>query len=79
LEGLAKDDVGNFRGHLVYFTAIGYILWAFGNLLVIWYIFPHFGVLYQEKSGNPGPLATKIIFHDERKTFGVKCLGQRYS
>jgi hypothetical protein len=30
-----------FYGHLVYFV-------------VIWYIFPHFGILYQEKSGNPG-------------------------
>jgi hypothetical protein len=23
--------------------------------MVIWYIFPRFGMLYQEKSGNPGP------------------------
>jgi hypothetical protein len=29
-----------FYGHLVYFV-------------VIWYIFPRFGILYQEKSGNP--------------------------
>jgi hypothetical protein len=29
-----------FYGHLV-------------NFVVIWYIFPHFGILYQEKSGNP--------------------------
>jgi hypothetical protein len=29
-----------FNGHLVYFV-------------VIWYIFPRFGILYQEKSGNP--------------------------
>jgi hypothetical protein len=28
-------------GHLVY-------------LVFIWYIFPRFGILYQEKSGNPG-------------------------
>jgi hypothetical protein len=31
-----------------------YILWPFGNLAVIWYSFPHFGILRQEKSGNPG-------------------------
>jgi hypothetical protein len=30
-----------FNVHLVYFV-------------VIWYIFPRFGILYQEKSGNPG-------------------------
>jgi hypothetical protein len=30
-----------FYGHLV-------------DFVVIWYIFPRFGMLYQEKSGNPG-------------------------
>jgi hypothetical protein len=40
-------------GHLEYITAIGYILWLFGNLLAIWYILPRFGILCQEKSGNP--------------------------
>jgi hypothetical protein len=34
------EDVGIFYGHLVYFV-------------VIWYIIPRFGMLYQEKSGNP--------------------------
>jgi hypothetical protein len=29
------------------------MLWPFGNLVVIWYIFPRFGILCQEKSGNP--------------------------
>jgi hypothetical protein len=32
--------VGNIYGHLVYFVAI-------------WYIFTRFGILYQDKSGNP--------------------------
>jgi hypothetical protein len=30
-----------------------HILWPFGNVVVTWYIFPRFGVLFQEKSGNP--------------------------
>jgi hypothetical protein len=25
------------------------------NFVVFWYIFPRFGILYQEKSGNPAP------------------------
>jgi hypothetical protein len=33
--------------HLCYFTEIGNILWPFGIF------FPRFGMLYQEKSGNP--------------------------
>jgi hypothetical protein len=37
-----------------YFTAIWYILRPYGNIVVIWYIFPRFGQLCQEKSGNPG-------------------------
>jgi hypothetical protein len=45
---------GIFYGHLESFTVIWYILWLFGNVVVIWYIFPRFGILCQEKSGNPG-------------------------
>jgi hypothetical protein len=35
--------------------AILYILWSF------WYIFYSFGVLYQEKSGDPGLDGTDIL------------------
>jgi hypothetical protein len=38
---------------LVYFMAIWYILWPFGIFMFIWYQFSRFGILYQEKSGNP--------------------------
>jgi hypothetical protein len=46
-----------FNGHLVYF-------------LVIWYIFPGFGILDQEKSGNPDPEAknTQHSFHGKGST-----------
>jgi hypothetical protein len=51
------DDVGTFYGHLVFFTVFCYILRTFGIFfgvyLVIWYIFSRFGILYEEKSGNP--------------------------
>jgi hypothetical protein len=30
-----------------------YILWPFGNVVVIWYTFPRIGISCQEKSGNP--------------------------
>jgi hypothetical protein len=41
---------------LVYFMALWniflYILWSFGNVVVVWRISPRFGKLCQEKSGN---------------------------
>jgi hypothetical protein len=42
-----------FYVHCEYFT-IWYILLPFGNVTVIWYIFPRLGILCLEKSGNPG-------------------------
>jgi hypothetical protein len=48
------DDVGIFCGHVVNFTAIWYISWPFGIFPPPFrYIFPRFGILHQEKSGNP--------------------------
>jgi hypothetical protein len=54
-------------GHLVHFTAIWYILW-----LPIWYIlwsigvlFSRFGMLHQEKSGNPG-FSPSVMAYDLR-------------
>jgi hypothetical protein len=44
------NGVGIFYDHLDYFTAPRVYFVA------IWYIFPHFGMLYREKSGNPGLL-----------------------
>jgi hypothetical protein len=57
------EDDGIFYGHLVHFTVFCYILWTFsivcGDLV---YIFP-FGILCQEKSGNPAlDRATKTKF-----------------
>jgi hypothetical protein len=44
---------GIFYGHLVHFTVFCYILWRFGIVRVNLVYFSHFGILYQEKSGNP--------------------------
>jgi hypothetical protein len=56
---------------LVYFIAIWYILWPFGNLVVIVYIFYHFGILFHEKSGKPGwqaKLNTYKSFFQEKES-----------
>jgi hypothetical protein len=37
--------VGIFYGYLEYIRVIWNILWPFGNLVTIWYIFPRFGIL----------------------------------
>jgi hypothetical protein len=46
------ENVGMFYGHLKYITAFWHISCLFGNFVVIWYIFPGFGTLCREKSGN---------------------------
>jgi hypothetical protein len=38
--------IGIYYDHLMHF-------WPFGDSVSIWYIFPHFGISCQEKSGNP--------------------------
>jgi hypothetical protein len=45
--------IGIFCGHLVYFVVIWYILWSFGIFCGHLVYFFRFGMLYQEKSGNP--------------------------
>jgi hypothetical protein len=47
------ENIVIFYGPLQYFTAICIILWSFCNGLILWYIFHRFGVLCQEKPGNP--------------------------
>jgi hypothetical protein len=48
-------DVGKFYGLLVYFTTIWYALWPFGIFCGYFGIyFSSFGMLFQDKSGNPG-------------------------
>jgi hypothetical protein len=42
-------EVKKMNDHLVY-SAILYILWPIGNFVII---FSRFGILNQEKSGNP--------------------------
>jgi hypothetical protein len=48
------EDVGIFYGHLVHFMVFCYILWTFGIVCGNFIYFSPFGILYQEKSGNPG-------------------------
>jgi hypothetical protein len=48
-------DIWSFYSHLKYFMIIGYTYFE-----IIWYIFPHFGILCQEKSGNLVPDAEEV-------------------
>jgi hypothetical protein len=47
------ENLGIFYDHLDYFRAIGNILSHLVYFVVIRSIFPCFGILDQEKSGNP--------------------------
>jgi hypothetical protein len=48
---------GQFLGHLVYFMALWFISWHFGLFYGFLAYFPSFGILYHEKTGNPGSMA----------------------
>jgi hypothetical protein len=47
------ETVGIFCGRLEYFTAMCYILWPLGNLVVIWYIFFPFWYSVSRKIWQP--------------------------
>jgi hypothetical protein len=47
------ENLGILYDHFVYFTAIENMLWSFGIFCGHLVHFPRFGILYQEKSGNP--------------------------
>jgi hypothetical protein len=53
------EDVGTFNVNFVHFTVFCYILWTFGIVCGNMVYFSSFGILYQEKSGNPGPKRQK--------------------
>jgi hypothetical protein len=48
----------------VYYLAIWNILRPFGNLAAMSFIFPRFGIVCQEKSGNPAHIIVghKVLF-----------------
>jgi hypothetical protein len=61
------EDVGIFvwpfclyYGQMVYFSAIGYILWSF-------VYFSSFGMLYGEKSGNPDLTDVRFFQGDQMR------------
>jgi hypothetical protein len=50
------EDVCIYYGHLVYCTAVWYILWSFGMFYSYLVYSSRFGILYQYQSGNPAAL-----------------------
>jgi hypothetical protein len=54
---LEWDLVISFLTAWYNFVTISFILWQYGvctYVVTICYFYPHFGILPQEKSGNPG-------------------------
>jgi hypothetical protein len=48
------EVVGIFRAILSILRPYGVLYGQLVHFVVIWYIFPQFGILYLDKSGNPG-------------------------
>jgi hypothetical protein len=49
------NNLGTFYDHLVFLRPLEIFYDHLVYFMVIRYIFPRFGISYQEKSGNPGP------------------------
>jgi hypothetical protein len=54
LEGLGIENFGIVHCQSVFLLPFWYDLWPFGILCLSVHSFSHFGLLHQEKSGNPG-------------------------
>jgi hypothetical protein len=74
LEGLRVKTVDALFRHLQYLTASWYILWPFNIFYSRLVHFPRFGMLHQEKSGNPDRywLATIAFNHFFVPLFGAQ-------
>jgi hypothetical protein len=72
LEGLPMEGVGMFYGHLVHFTVFCCILFTFGVVRGHLVVFSLFGILYQEKSGNPGLNLAYTYIIPPQKTISVR-------
>jgi hypothetical protein len=67
-----------FNDHLVHFVAICYILRNFGIFCGHFLYYPNFGILYQEKSGNPGIESNKRHFLQACKSkWNIKRTGRK--
>jgi hypothetical protein len=64
-------NVYMFYGHSEYFIEIWDILWPFGIFCIHLLHFSGFGIMYQEKSGNPGWSWKKIVSPENQNLQGV--------
>jgi hypothetical protein len=74
LGGPRLEIVEIFQGHLEYFTDIWDISWPSGTFCVHLVLFPGFGIMYQEQSGNPVDEERKKIL--SRKSFFLSVVSQ---
>jgi hypothetical protein len=63
LRALSLENVGIFYGHLEYLSDI----WKFNDHLVrfvlIWYIYPNFGIMYQENLATLSTTRNSVVRH----------------
>jgi hypothetical protein len=71
-DALAMEDIGRVYVHLVDFTAICHILWAFGIFPGYLVYFSDFGMMYQELSGNRAEQINWLIRNNTSVTFLIR-------
>jgi hypothetical protein len=63
------EVIGIFYGDLFHFTVFCYNLWTFGIVHGNLVYFSRFGILYQEKSGNPATHPDKRTLRNKHPFF----------
>jgi hypothetical protein len=64
------ENVGLLFGHWEFLRQFG--MFGYIYVLVIWYIFPRFGTLHQEKSDNPGHVILSFLV-EKKSNFTSGC------
>jgi hypothetical protein len=66
-EGPGIENLGIFYGHFGILRSFGVFYGHLVNIVVIWYIFFHFGILHREKSGNPTLVTLAVALSSREK------------
>jgi hypothetical protein len=76
------ENLGIFYHHWVFLRPLEIFYGPLVHFVVMWYIFPRFGILDQDKSGNPVCICSQLFeneFHRKGRSAAALNQGDRMS